>query len=334
MNGEVIETTEIVSPTEEIVNTDGTQELESNETNEELNLEQQAEQRLEQEQQDVEEKKSFLDGLREKILGRGKPVVEEEKPAISTEFLEVAEQAGFTTDQINQLAEDYSPEELKELTELLLEFDDEEEEEAEEETNKTVAKEEPKELVLTEEIKEELKPFIEQIQKAYEEKLKESLVPLEDVKSRLVQQEAEKAYREAYDNQCYADELFDAISKDFPVFGQTKELMVYPEDHPKAGELVPMGQTYKARATVYDKAVSYQDKLGLSWKDAMDEAVSWYKGKYGEQEVQKKVVKNLKKNEKRLSPKRTSKETTQVFASEHEMKLAAIAEAKRKAGIA
>ena len=280
----------------------------------------------EQEVQKDEEKQGIIESIKERLWGNKEEETEETSEP-SKEFLEAAKQASFTSAQIEQLAKDYTPEQLDEMIPHLVEEEEEEEEEETEEEKETV-----KEHPVPENLKEELKPFYEEIRKEFENRDRERVEALEELKGRLVDLDADKVVETIQQENTNADKFFDKVAKDFPVFGATKELPRFPEGHKNAGDIVPVGDAFKARNEVYGMARKLQ-QLGSDWESSLEDAFAWYKGKHGEKEISKKIVKDLKKNEQRLSARRTSKNTTKTYANEYEEKMALIEEAKRKAGI-
>jgi hypothetical protein len=87
-----------------------------------------------------------------------------------------------------------------------------------------------------------------------------------------------------------------------------------------------------ARAEVWDKAVPFIQS-GIPVKDAMEIALTWYKGAHLEKDVQRNMIKDLKKHEKKLSAKRSGKETVRTYENEEERQAEVVREAARKAGV-
>jgi len=127
------------------------------------------------------------------------------------------------------------------------------------------------------------------------------------------------------------NQVFDEASKDFEVFGKTDELLKYPAG-PKKGQVVPTSPTMVVRKEVWAKAAPFIQS-GIPVKDAMDIALTWYKGANLEKDVQRNLIKDLKKHETKLSAKRSGKETVRVFENEEERQAEVVCEAARKAGV-
>ena len=127
------------------------------------------------------------------------------------------------------------------------------------------------------------------------------------------------------------NQVFDEAGKDFEIFGKTEELLKYPAG-PKKGQLVPTSPAMVARSEVWEKAAPFIQS-GIPTKDAMDIALTWYKGAHLEKDVRRNMIKDLKKHEKKLSAKRSGKETVKTYENEEERQAEVVREAARKAGI-
>jgi hypothetical protein len=127
------------------------------------------------------------------------------------------------------------------------------------------------------------------------------------------------------------NKMFDEVGEEFKVFGKTESLMRYPAG-PKKGQIVPNDPAFKARSEVYDKASVFM-KAGLPVHEAMQVALDWYKGAHLEADVHNKVVKDLKRHEKKLSARRSGKETVPTYEDEEDRKAAVVREAARRAGV-
>jgi hypothetical protein len=273
-----------------------------------------------------EEKKGMLESLKEKFFGKRETVtdrqeVETQEEDIDSTFTEAARKTGWNDEQIIEFASEYNNEQLQELLPTLIE-PEEEEPEIEEEVKEEI---DPN-------VDEKLKPYLEKIQKQYEAKDLERQARLEALEAALSLREQDREITELVSRAQEADSFFDLASKDFAVFGKTEELKRFPEGTPKAGQVIPLGPEYEARQAVWQMAVK-MNKLGSPWKDSLNDAYAWFKGKNGEKEISKKIVKDLKKQETRLSAKRTAKKTEPKFKNEFEEKQYLIQEAAREAGI-
>jgi len=106
-----------------------------------------------------------------------------------------------------------------------------------------------------------------------------------------------------------ASQTFDDKSKEFEIFGKTEELPKFPD-----GRIVPNSPQMKARNEVFDLAYLLYDK-GVAFDKAMETSLNAYKGKNLSNDVKRNIIKDLKKNEKRLSGKHTSHESNPVLTS-------------------
>jgi len=286
-----------------------------------------------------ESKEGFLDALRKKFRKEPKAVEEEgeteEEDAsesagqddtektekveeeIDATFTAAAEKAGWNADQIKALAGKYTNEQLKQIIPFL---NQQKQEAASQEAV------EEKETDIPENIQEVVKPYLDAIAEKYEQRIKE----LEDSLGYVREENVTKELRQITSA---ADSFFDTLGEKHSVFGKTSDLPRFPEGTPLAGQVVPAGPAFEARSAVWDKAkVFYQ--LGGDWNGAMQDAYNWYKGKFMDKDIHNKLVRDLKSNEKRLSPKRTSVSTVKKYESESDEKESVVLDAARRAGIA
>ena len=71
---------------------------------------------------------------------------------------------------------------------------------------------------------------------------------------------------------------------------------------------------------------------GRSWDSAMKEALRWYRGGR-EDAAEASVLRKIKANAKRISPRREARHQVKKFANELEEKAAVVNEALRKHGV-
>jgi hypothetical protein len=283
-----------------------------------------------------ETKESIIDRIKNKVFGkseeksagnlldRGNKVsstaVEEKKQEtveedIDEDFAEVAKALGWSDDDIVNFASEYTNQQLKELIPTLLPDEEEKKEEKEVTSEKKIDVNDSK-------IDDEkLRPYVEQIEKILEAKYQEKIGELEE---RLSVFDQDRSVKEAKQYQTTADDFFDRVAKEFPVFGQTKDLKKFPD-----GQVVPIGDNFEARNSVWQKAIAFH-KMGADWQESLEDALVWYKGKNLEKDIRSKVLKELKGNEKRLSPKRTEFSPTAVSTGSRDDVIQDIA---RKVGI-
>lgn len=154
---------------------------------------------------------------------------------------------------------------------------------------------------------------------------------LAEIKEQIKGAKEDKNAREQEATIQTVNQVFDEASKDFKIFGKTDELLKYPAG-PKKGQLVSTSPAMVARGEVWDKAVPFI-RSGIPAKAAMDIALTWYKGAYLEKDVQRNMIRDLKKHEKKLSAKRSGKETVKTYEDEEERQAEVVREAARKLGI-
>jgi hypothetical protein len=132
------------------------------------------------------------------------------------------------------------------------------------------------------------------------------------------------------------ERLVSAISKafdesGFDVFGKTDDLLRWNAG-PHKGEIVMTSPEMKARREVVKTADAFM-ALGANIEEAMAEALVWYKGKNLEKDVHRKLVRDLKTSEKKLSAKRSGKELVPTFEDEEERQADFIRRQAEKLGI-
>lgn len=106
-----------------------------------------------------------------------------------------------------------------------------------------------------------------------------------------------------------ATSMMDEASKSIEVLGTFKDLPRFPD-----GSIIPSSPQMKAREEVWGVAYALQ-QTGMDIKKAMLVSLNAYKGQHLEKSVHQKVVKDLRSNAKKLSPKRTTKEQTEEYES-------------------
>lgn len=127
------------------------------------------------------------------------------------------------------------------------------------------------------------------------------------------------------------EDTFDEAAEEFKIFGKTEELLRYPAG-PKKGQIVTSSKEMLAREEVWQKAQPFV-QAGIPVKDAMEIGLTWYKGKYLAKDIERNLIKGLKKHETKLSAKRSGKRTVKQYEDEDERKADVVREAARKAGI-
>jgi hypothetical protein len=124
-----------------------------------------------------------------------------------------------------------------------------------------------------------------------------------------------------------ADDVFDTHSEQFKEFGKSDELARNDK-----GELINSPEV-KVRNAIYKVASMFHKANGGSFKAAMEEAVQHYAGGQAANIATRRVVKDLKKQSKRFTPKPTGKKTVRVFKNTDAKASHIVRRAMRKAGI-
>lgn len=220
------------------------------------------------------------------------------------QFVAAAREQGWPDNEIENFAVQYSGAELLELIPHLKTQQQEKEQEqtVEKQEDKTESKPEDKDE--TDALLEKLLP-----------KLQERL-GITDTKAAVEELKAERESQRFISDTKKADELMDDWSKQFPELGLRKDLPVFPAGENK-GLHIPTSPQFKARSELYSYAIPYL-REGQSVDEAMTNARYTYKGKYMEKNVERDLIKDLKKHEQRLSGPRTAKEVKKIYANDRE----------------
>jgi len=257
--------------------------------------------------------------IQREVLGQPDPKKKEEDGAdIPDSFTNACLEQGWTEDEIKEFASDLDDAALLELIPELL---DKEEKQTKLEPAEGQAKQEAKAKAADDAAKQE--PTNEELTIVRKE--------LAEIKKQIGDAAKERSTREEAVLVETVNQVFDEASKDFEIFGKTEELLKYPAG-PKKGQFVPTSPAMVARREVWEKAFPFIQS-GIPTKDAMDIALTWYKGANLEKDVQRNLIKDLKKHEKKLSAKRSGKETVRTFESEEERQAEVVREAARKLGV-
>ena len=255
--------------------------------------------------------KAFIDKLKGKSEEPAEAV--EEGTSFPPEFLEAAHSAGMTDDEIKEYSV-YSDDDLKELIPFL----------AKEEPQQEIAPaDEPTKA-------QEEQPALPK-DEAFQLMKEETNKRISALEAQLKAVSVEKVASDKQKLITQVEGAFDKASEKFEVFGKTEELPTFPAG-PRKGELIPTSPAYKARSAVLEVA-NILMAGGSSVKNAMDTALDAYKGSSLEVDVKRSIVKDLKRSSKKLSAKRSGKETVKEYKDDDERKADVVREAARKRGI-
>lgn len=246
-----------------------------------------------QEVSDEEAKKSTISKIGEMVKNfvssKDTETEDVEGADIPDDFTNAASKAGWTNEDIIEFTSDYTDEQLIEMIPSLT-TDSVETEKTEEKSEKKVEKAEVK---------------VEDSQE--DEKTKKLLGRIEALEKAQGKSQEDTEEQELAGRIHRAHQLFDEASKKFSVFGKTKELPKFP-----GGKIVPTSPQMKARDEVWDVAALLH-KSGMGFDDAMSVSLNAYTGKNLTKDVKRSIIKDLKKNEKKLSGKHTSHESASVI---------------------
>ena len=256
--------------------------------------------------------------IQREVLGQPDPKEEEEGKDIPDAFTNACLEQGWTKEEITEFASDLDD---AALLELIPEISVTEEKQEKSEPGKVQAKQEVKAEAADGTAKNE--PTNEELAIVKKE--------LAEIKKQIGEATKERTAKDEAILVDTVNQVFDEASKDFKIFGKTEELLKYPAG-PKKGQFVPMSTAMVARKEVWEKAFPFIQS-GIPTKDAMEIALTWYKGAHLEKDVQRNLIKDLKKQSTKLSAKRSGKETVKVFESEEERQAEVVIEAARKAGV-
>ncbi len=256
--------------------------------------------------------------IQREVLGQPDPNKKEEDGTdIPDSFTNACLEQGWTEDEIKEFAADLDD---AALLELIPELSNKEEKQEKLEPGEVQVKQEGKP-----------KPPGKPANEPTNEELTIVKKELAEIKEMIGKADKERTVREETVLVETVNQVFDEASKDFKIFGKTEELLKYPAG-PKKGQFVPMSTAMVARKEVWEKAFPFIQS-GIPTKDAMEIALTWYKGAHLEKDVQRNLIKDLKKQSTKLSAKRSGKETVKVFESEEERQAEVVIEAARKAGV-
>jgi hypothetical protein len=230
--------------------------------------------------------------------------------AIPAEFVAAARKSGvFTSDeQIVEFASDYSDDELVGMVEDLTPAK-KQEAPASETPGKVEQKSQEQSPAPQSEIAA-LKAELEALKQSVGESTKET--------------QQQKATRQEQ----HANDVFDTLGKEWTEFGETAKLPKFPD-----GRYIPSSPQMKARVEVWGNAHQLAGALQVPWERAMKMAVNLYKGEHGDAHAKHAVIKDIKNNAKRLTAKRSSKQTEQVYESEDDRRADVVRQAARGMGV-
>ena len=221
---------------------------------------------------------------------------------IPAQFTEAAIAAGMSAEQISEHASDYTDaqllEQIPDLKPQVSENSDESEPLSKKEAGDTKNKDDSKS---TDDAKdEEIKLLKERLDKVEKGQL----------------QNSEKEVQNQFISRATAaNKRMDELSKEFEIFGTYKTLPRFPHNQ----TIIPSSPQAKARNEVWGLAEDLHIKAGMDFNTALDISLDAFKGKHLGADVKRNLVKDLKRNEKQLSAKRSSHEAVKTDLSGPEL---------------
>lgn len=282
-------TAESTEQTEQVEEIQKTQEVKT----EQVETEQTKTEQVKVEKTELESKDSFVKRWGDKIRDRlsGSEDDDEEGNIIPDEFVEAARKMNWSDEDTMKFAGDFTDEQLKEMIPSLL---GEDSTKADETSDKT------------DEIKSETKE--DEVEDSQDgEALKAALDRITVLEEKQGVSETESKETEKANFNQRASDLFDEASKEFEVFGKTKDLPTFPHN----GQIIPTSPQMKARLEVYGMAEQLKE-AGMPGDKALEFSLNAFKGAHLKVETQRNVIKDLKKREQTLGGKRVSHEATEA----------------------
>lgn len=246
---------------------------------------------------ETEEKEGILTKIKNIISGKSSDENIIGEAEVPDEFVEAYKAAGYTEDDLAEMLIDdkgerlYTDEELIEMIPYLSEdLSESVESEKSEETKTDDKQTEKKSEDKVDEKDEVIKKLTERISK------------LEKADEKNAEKDEQELITELFDN---ATQVMDELSNtdEFEVLGKFDKLPRFPD-----GRLIPTSPQVKARVEIWDTALKLYNS-GVDFDKAMEVSTNAYKGKNLSTTVHRKMVKDLRKSEKKISPKRTSHES-------------------------
>lgn len=243
------------------------------------------EQGVKEETKEPETKEGVLTKIGNMIRGHKEEQQAEPEIELPSKFLEAVKGLNWSEEDIKEFVLSdgepvYSTEDLIEMIPFLIGENSEESEEA---SNKG------------EEVPETKEKKGEDSQE--DEKVKELMARIAALEKAQGKSEEEQVAKHTADLVHRASQFFDKKSEEFEIFGKTQTLPKFPD-----GRVVPNSPQVKARQEVWDLACRL-NSTGIDWDESLELSFSSYKGKNLANDVKRNYIKDLKKNEQRLTGK-------------------------------
>jgi len=273
---------------------------------------------------DFEEEKSELEGVED--------TSEYEQVELDPRLEAAGEKLGWSKDKIIKVAET----DLSILKDLANQFEDDETHRQENKDGEEKKAKEKADLVdektlatLKEKLGDDaggiLDVLIKQVEDKVGKKFEDKFKSVDDFK---ISTEKKAAEEEARQRGSIANDVFDRHAEVFKEFGLTKDL---PKS--QSGAYIDNSPQMKVRNQVYEVAAMFYQFQSGTFEDAMNQALMHYAGTQGVTTATRKIVKDLKDNQKRFSPKPTGRKFMKVFRDTDAKKADIVQTAKKTAGI-
>lgn len=229
---------------------------------------------------------------------------------IPDEFTEAALKEGWTKEEIEEWTSDLTDDELREYTKDLFPLS-----EIKEDSDKSEQSSKEGDIIKKDDkVKDDAKDEVIV-------KLTERLDKLEKGQEKNI----ERGVQEKRESQVLrASQVMDELSKEFEIFGTFDKLLRFPD-----GRIVSSSPQCKARNEVWGLASDLHEKAGMDFEKALSTSLDAFKGKNLAKDVKRNLIKDLKKSEKKLSPKHSSHEQVKTGLSGAEV----IREVQKKHGV-
>ena len=215
---------------------------------------------------------------------------------IPSEFVTAALEAGYTQEQIEDFAVDYTDTELlNQIPYLKQSSVDSDKSDKTTKKDEVTQDKEPEKKEADKKSAEDENADLKEVVR----KLQEKVDKLEESDKKNIDKESQEVMVQQATK---ATKAMDDLSKEYEVFGTYEKLPRFPD-----GKIIPNSPANIARNEVWSLTVALANS-GTDFDSALQTAIHAYKGQHLEKVAERNVIKSLKRNEKKLTPKHTSHE--------------------------
>ena len=286
------------------------------------------------EQQDVDDTIATKDGTDKSELSSASEAEIEsdedyEYEEIDPNFVEAASNYGWPDAKIIKYAEEHDDSDLVTLTQLMQSKQPAKEKDVKQDVKvkESVVDEEISKFLEENEDNEALLAYHKRFGEPLRQEMKKVTSEWSDLKKDFDENKEQK--EQDYYIDCFSktNNKLDELSKDYPALSTFEEMPRYPD-----GRLVADSPAFQQRKTIFTMTMALH-KAGFAFNDALDNSISSFIGKSGAKDAERNVIKKIKKQQGKISPKRSERQTVKKYSSEEERKEDIIKTAYRKAGI-